>query len=328
MKLRSFPIFISMLFFLSALSCTEKPTPVVPAEPTLEVSLLELSTPIGKPVTLSLSLIHSSEVDARFMPITEKLSGLEVVESPSPSSVSLDGGSTRTSREYVIRGFQKGAYTLGPFELRLIPNGTRDEQGEEILESKTITSSTVTLEIASTVSADSPLSALRADTPPVIIEEESQVGRIAFWVIALLGTIVITVLLVIRRKQKLIGGANIPPPPSAHQVALTEFEQVRAENLIEKLKAAEYTDVVSDILRRYIEARFDLPAPERTTEEFLESLARAHVLERQERTFLGEYLTRCDLIKFAAQLPSMRELTELLDTSVEFVNSTALGGAE
>ena len=112
----------------------------------------------------------------------------------------------------------------------------------------------------------------------------------------------------------------------AHVEALRELEAIRGLGLLEEGRLAEFTDRVSDVLRRYVEARFDLPAPERTTEEFLDEIARAPVLDRERKRFLAEYLAQCDLVKFAAREPGRRELDGIYDSSVEFVEETAAGG--
>ncbi|MCB9898947.1 MAG: hypothetical protein H6825_13160 [Planctomycetes bacterium] len=79
---------------------------------------------------------------------------------------------------------------------------------------------------------------------------------------------------------------------------------------------------VSDVLRRYIEGRFDLHAPARTTEEFLIEVARRDdaVAEREET--LGGFLTACDLVKFARARPGREELLHLLGTAETFVEET------
>ena len=80
--------------------------------------------------------------------------------------------------------------------------------------------------------------------------------------------------------------------------------------------------VVSDAVRWYLEERFQLRAPERTTEEFLTELRAGERVSGLQQTLLGDFLTRCDLVKFARHEPSEPELRELHDAAVRLVEET------
>ena len=80
---------------------------------------------------------------------------------------------------------------------------------------------------------------------------------------------------------------------------------------------------VSDALRAYLEERFDFRAPERTTEEFLLDLQNTARLNDAQKTFLSEFLTRCDLVKFARHEPSEAELRSLHSAALGLIEETA-----
>jgi hypothetical protein len=80
---------------------------------------------------------------------------------------------------------------------------------------------------------------------------------------------------------------------------------------------------VSNALRTYLEDRFKLHAPDRTTDEFLEELGRAPFLSTSQREALADFLARCDLVKFARDEPNETELRGLWDTAMRFVDQTA-----
>lgn len=79
---------------------------------------------------------------------------------------------------------------------------------------------------------------------------------------------------------------------------------------------------VSGALRVYLEERFTLRAPERTTEEFLRELQDAPLLSRPQKDSLGDFLTRCDLVKFAKYEPREPELRDLHSAAVRLVEET------
>jgi hypothetical protein len=81
---------------------------------------------------------------------------------------------------------------------------------------------------------------------------------------------------------------------------------------------------ISLALRVYLEERFQLRAPERTTEEFLEELQLSPRLSLRQKESLGEFLTRCDLVKFARHEPGEFALRELFDAAMRLVEETAM----
>jgi ABC-type nickel/cobalt efflux system permease component RcnA len=84
----------------------------------------------------------------------------------------------------------------------------------------------------------------------------------------------------------------------------------------------EFCILVSDTIRWYLEERFDFRAPERTTEEFLHELRSTNLLTRDQKESLGEFLNRCDLVKFARYEPREPELHDLRDSALRLVEET------
>jgi hypothetical protein len=83
-----------------------------------------------------------------------------------------------------------------------------------------------------------------------------------------------------------------------------------------------FTIFVSDAARVYLEERFDLRAPERTTQEFLSELQASHKLSGPHKTLLADFLRQCDLVKFARYEPGQSELQALYDSALRLVNET------
>jgi hypothetical protein len=83
-----------------------------------------------------------------------------------------------------------------------------------------------------------------------------------------------------------------------------------------------FTIEVCDTVRLYLEERFELRAPERATEEFLFELQSAPVLSSTQKESLGDFLSRCDLVKFARYEPLRPELHEIYDAAVRLVEET------
>lgn len=79
---------------------------------------------------------------------------------------------------------------------------------------------------------------------------------------------------------------------------------------------------VSLTVRVYLEECFNLRAPERTTEEFLEELQISPLLALSQKRSLADFLMRCDLVKFARYEPREPELRDLYDAAVRLIEET------
>ena len=79
---------------------------------------------------------------------------------------------------------------------------------------------------------------------------------------------------------------------------------------------------VADTIRVYLEERFHLRAPERTTEEFLVELQSSRHLTRDQKQTLGDFLQSCDLVKFARFEPTESGLRQLHDAALRLVDET------
>jgi hypothetical protein len=79
---------------------------------------------------------------------------------------------------------------------------------------------------------------------------------------------------------------------------------------------------VSEAVRTYLEERFGLKAPERTTEEFLSELQRSAMLDLRHKQVLEDFLSRCDLVKFAKYEPQRQELEDLHNSAMRLVDET------
>jgi hypothetical protein len=321
-RCRAEPLCASLALLSLAAGCSEPQTPARKATQKADASLSAASVKVAEPVDLTVSVEHPEGTEALFPPVEAELGGLEVAKAGRALSSRLGPGWSLTTRKLTLRGFRAGAYTIEPLEIRLVDEETREGACG-------LTTPQVRLEVRSTVTDKSTLEDLREVKGPFELPPEPFP-----WVGVLLGALVVLALaagalwLAARRSREELAAKAGPPRPPAHLEALRELEAIRELGLLEEGRVAEFADRVSDVLRDYLEARFELPAPERTTEEFLDEIARAPVLDRDRKRFLADYLAQCDLVKFAAAEPGRRELDELYDSSVLFVRETAAGRKE
>ena len=79
---------------------------------------------------------------------------------------------------------------------------------------------------------------------------------------------------------------------------------------------------LSGIVRRYLENRFSLHAPELTTEEFLEAMRSSPELVRSHRQLLRDFLSGADLVKFAGFQPGAEDVEESIRKARLFLDET------
>ena len=118
-------------------------------------------------------------------------------------------------------------------------------------------------------------------------------------------------------------------PVPAHVKALRALGQLREPAADEEVEP--FYVAVSQILRVYLEERFGLHAPTRSTEEFLAELEAGDSLALAHRQSLGNFLQQCDLVKFARLHPDTEVHGQTLRIASTVVDETredlAPGGA-
>ena len=158
---------------------------------------------------------------------------------------------------------------------------------------------------------------IRPVKPPVVI--------VSLWMMIALIVIIAVALAfwIWRRQQKATLGAVAIPPRPAHEIALLALEQLRQENLTARGENERYYVRLSGIVRAYIERRFQLRAPEMTTEEFLQTATKASELSFAHQSALRDFLAQSDLVKFAKYQPSRAEADAAFEAALRFVKETA-----
>lgn len=112
------------------------------------------------------------------------------------------------------------------------------------------------------------------------------------------------------------------PPPPAHETALNELRSLLAKGWIESENVEPFYTELSSIMRRYIENRFGLRAPERTTEEFIREAATSRLLSSDHQMLTSGFLEQCDLVKFARHRPQRADMQNGYNAAERLVRET------
>lgn len=97
----------------------------------------------------------------------------------------------------------------------------------------------------------------------------------------------------------------------------------RTKTLMRPTTAREFGIAASEVIRNYIEKRFEVIATQRTTEEFLQTLLRSpnETLARH-RSLLAQFLHQCDFVKFAGASLAVTDMEALFHSARGFVLET------
>lgn len=127
-----------------------------------------------------------------------------------------------------------------------------------------------------------------------------------------------------RRRARRPKAAAAPPPPALplHVRTLNALQELEAKKLWQQGMVKEYQSAVTDVLRGYIEQRFQVPALESTTDDLLAAL-RLSSMNGTQREQLANMLRMADMVKFAKWTPLPTENEQLMAAAVKLVQQTA-----
>jgi hypothetical protein len=148
------------------------------------------------------------------------------------------------------------------------------------------------------------------------------------WLQLLLGAIIVLLLIVVaiymksRRKGPIIKKAA--PVLTAAELALKKLYGLRDKKSGQQGDAKVYYIELTDILRDYLEAHYQIKTHEQTSAEIFAALENKDISADASNS-LKKLLTLADLVKFAKHQPSAAEDKQCLEAAVDFVMQTGLG---
>jgi len=226
------------------------------------------------------------------------------------------GSTIRLSRWFRLEPFLSGEYAVEPFAVEIT-----DAKGAR----RTVRTDRVPVKVASL---------LPKDYNRLDIKDIEGILRSPWrpppWVWVVLGVLLaagagtVAWLWWQRRALSLLA----PPVRPAHEIAYEEMDALLVEDLVSHGEVKVFYRRVTGILRKYIERRFGLRAPERTTEEFLYELRETAVLSEELKKLLRAFLQHCDLVKFAELRPLGEEIKGTLESCRDFVRATELAAPD
>ncbi|MFN3269432.1 MAG: hypothetical protein ACK42G_02480, partial [Candidatus Kapaibacteriota bacterium] len=121
-----------------------------------------------------------------------------------------------------------------------------------------------------------------------------------------------------KTKEEIAEELKLPP----HVVALKELKELDAQKLWQRGEIKEFHIRLTEIIRKYIERRFSIPALEMISSEIIQSLHQIDTIDPNLTSKLQRSFEISDLVKFAKFVPLPDEHTFCMKVAYEFVEGT------
>lgn len=267
---------------------------------------------IGDKVTYSLKVLYNAEYDVDFPAVMDNFANWVLLDIGTWRDVPDEG--TKKAKKLDMK-LDPG---IGP-TLRIPPATVRYKK-KGAADWSELKTDEITVEVTSVAETPGefrePLDAF--ELPPAPVEATARDRRI--WYIAGGSAAVLAgiAFFVLRKKKR----ASYVQPLAAHEIAQRDLAHLLSLGLLDRGEVKEFYFRLTMILRRYIESRFGIMAPERTTEEFLVDMKTNAALTDDHKRTLAEFLTSADMVKYAKFVPAADEGKKALATAEKFVMST------
>jgi hypothetical protein len=275
---------------------------------TVKAGIDRPSISIGDKIKYTLEVKTKNDIEVKFPDFGENLAGFAIRDYGS-SKGGFFGKKTLT-QWYVLDIYETGKFTIPAAIIKY--RGSDKEQWKEVL------SAPLTVEVRSVLDKDIEKADIRDIRGPESIYNLTYI----YIVLAIIGVIIIIVLIVRLLKKRRKQQETITPPRPAHEVAYEALKELMGRDYLKTGRVREYYFELSNIVRHYIEDRFQLKAPEMTTEEFLATLKYSGVLNSEQKGDLKDFLSHCDMVKFARYLPDEKEIELSNDSARTLIDRT------
>ncbi len=291
---------------------------------------------IAERIGLTIEVFAEDGVDVEIADPGDQLNEFQIRDFTSHPAEPVEGG-RRWTQTYDLDIFLSGEYSIPEIEARFIDHREEDS-GQPVgpavepvdrLESRshtregTIRTEPFTIEVTSLLEGEFDPTQFRDIKGPVELPTDAR-HRWLVWGVGAAAVVTVAVIWIILRRRKAGPEKRIVVVP--HEWAFDQLRLLVDERLVEQGQIHEFYFRLSHIVRVYIELRFGLMAPERTTEEFLVEVHRSDTLRTDHQALLGDFLRSCDMVKFAKYDPTAAEIELAFDSARDFIEQTIPSG--
>ena len=237
--------------------------------------------------------------------------GVEVLAHSDADTSQLDNGLLKITKRYTLTSFDENLYYLPPMTVNVDGKNYK---------SKSLALKVLTVPV-DTLHPEKFYPPKGVQSNPFLWSDWEQ----AFWLSVVFVLIcVLTYYLWTRLKENkpVIAKVRIIKKLPPHQKALKEIEHIKENKMSVSEDQKTYYTLLTDVLRKYIKARFGFNAMEMTSSEIISRLQQEE--DRKMIDELNELFMTADLVKFAKYSTLINENDANLVNAIEFINTTKL----
>ena len=274
------------------------------------VSLTPAAPRLGDPLVLALVVEAAAGVTVEMPAFGDALGRFAIVDFTPRQEETEDG--VVWSQRYTLQASASGRHRIPRLRVEFV-----DERPDREPKPRELLTEELGFQIASVLPEGEVPTQLRPARAPLQELEGPWLRRHWPWLAAgavVLAALTGVVVVWLRRAER---RAQL----TAYDRAVARLERLRRTGMPAPSDLDAWYVELSDIVRRYIEERFALRAPEQTTEEFLLEAGRS-ALSGPHRELLSAFLATCDRVKFARYNPGAEESRQALDEARRFLDET------
>lgn len=281
---------------------------------TIEAKLDSNKFLIGDQVKLNLIITKSKTAKVNFPILSDSIApSVEVVERLKPDTISKNGDIIKLRQSFLITSFDSGNHVIPPLPFEFLHDTITDVIYSDSL---LFTVNTLKVDTASKKIYD-----IKApfDEPFSFME----IIEYFIWGAAILILIALGIYIYrkYKKKEPLIKIPQKPADPP-HVIAIRELDILKDKKLWQNNHIKKYHTELTEIIRKYIEARFNIQALEMTSFEIIQSLSNEKYISDQNISELRQTLILADYVKFAKAQPLPDENDLSIKHAYKFVNET------
>lgn len=269
---------------------------------------------IGDKINFRIHVKYKDDVTVQFPDINQQIGVFTIKKSEASEGPKREkDGCFIIERNYVLSSYEIGQQAIPSLKIKY--TGKHGE-GE-------VATNEITVDIKGVLKEGEISGDIKDILPPVSVPTSFK--RLVPWIYAGLAALFLAGIISWLIKKRKTGPKRQEQEfvkRTPHEVAYELLERLSKEDLIAKGLIKEYYYRMTDIVRHYIEDRFGLLAPERTTEEFLTEMAHANQLDDIHKLLMQEFLERCDMVKYARYGPSKTEIQETYNAAKRLIDET------
>ena len=277
------------------------------------VSLSPPAPRLGDSLVLTLTVVAAADVIVEMPAFGDALGRFAILDF-TPSEEAASGGETAATQRYTLEAPLSGRHRIPRLriEYRDQRAGITDAQTRELL----------TEELPFTIESVLPEGMVADTLLPMRARLEERAASVAYWSAGAafgLAALAAVAIWLWQRRRTLQAERQ---RETAFERAMQRLERLELQGVPDDAAAGPWYVELSDIVRRYIEERLAVRAPELTTEEFLREAGRNEEFSQGHRDLLADFLERCDRVKFAAHRPGAEESRRALGAARRFLAET------